>query len=249
MDWMVEMQQVSKYFPHQGGMKAVLDGVDLKVGEFEVVALLGPSGSGKSTCLRTLGALETIDQGDIIVAGIRYRDACIPVHHLRRQCAFVFQRFELFPHMTALDNVALGPYRARGQKKAKAYELAQALLEEVGLKDFAHQYPERLSGGQMQRVGIARALANEPKVLLCDEPTSALDPELVGEVTDILAGVAQKGMTMVVVTHEWRFARKIAHRCVFLDQGKVLEDRPTEEFFEDPQHERLKGFLKAVGGA
>jgi len=239
------MQGVSKRFMNSGASITVLDALDLEVFEGDVLCLIGPSGSGKSTCLRTMNALESIDSGRITVCGQDYGSG-MPLHKIRQQTAMVFQRFELFPHLTALENVALGPRLVAKLSKAVAEAEAHALLCRVGLENQAHKYPSQLSGGQQQRVSIARALANKPKVLLCDEPTSALDPELVHEVTDILLQLAQEGMTMVIVTHEMGFARNVGTECLFLEGGKIVERAKPAAFFDAPQHSRLKLFLDRI---
>ncbi len=239
------MQGVTKTFVSSGHSITVLDALDLQVFEGDVLCLIGPSGSGKSTCLRTMNALESIDSGRIEVCGQDYRSK-VPLHKIRQQTAMVFQRFELFPHLSVLDNVALGPRLIAKLSKQKAEEEALALLGRVGLENQARKYPSQLSGGQQQRVGIARALANKPKVLLCDEPTSALDPELVHEVTDILVQLAKEGMTMVIVTHEMRFARNVGTECIFLEAGKIVERASPAAFFDQPQHSRLKLFLERL---
>ncbi|MBC7659456.1 MAG: amino acid ABC transporter ATP-binding protein [Chitinophagaceae bacterium] len=242
---LIAMEGVSKSFKNSDRLLTVLDSLDLEVYEGDVLCLIGPSGSGKSTCLRAMNALETIDKGRIEICGIDYASGT-PLHKIRQHTAMVFQRFELFPHLTALENVALGPRLIAKLKKPEAEAEAQALLKRVGLESQAHKYPSQLSGGQQQRVGIARALANKPKVLLCDEPTSALDPELVHEVTDILQQLASEGMTMVIVTHEMRFARSVATECLFLEGGKIVERAEPAAFFDRPQHPRLKTFLERL---
>ncbi len=238
----ISVKKVNKYF----GDHHVLKNISFSINPGEVVCLLGPSGSGKSTCLRTLNALETIDSGEITFCGINYKETKMPWHQIRRKSSMVFQRFELFPHMSALENVALSGKLVLKLKAKEAILKAEILLEEVGLKDHKNKYPHQLSGGQQQRVGIARALMNSPEVLLCDEPTSALDPELVGEVTDILQKVAKKGMTMIVVTHELNFAKNVSDRCFFLESGEILEEGRTHDFFENPKSSRLKNFLSKV---
>lgn len=243
---LIELRHVSKQFAIPTGQLTVLNDISFTVEKGEVLSLIGPSGSGKSTCLRSINGLETIDSGNIIVCGIDYATSNLPAYKLRQNTAMVFQRFELFPHMTAQENVALGLRMVKAFTKAEAADRADALLIDVGLKDQIYKYPQNLSGGQQQRVGIARALATEPQVLLCDEPTSALDPELVDEVTEILQKVAESGMTMIVVTHEMSFARKVSNRCMFIDAGRILENRPSDEFFEDPKHPRLRQFIKKV---
>ena len=234
----------------------VLKGIDLDVRRGEVVCLLGPSGSGKTTFLRCINQLEQIDGGRIWVDGdlVGYRDQNGVLHHLtdkqvaaqRRDIGMVFQRFNLFPHMTALENVVEAPVQVKGVGKKEARERARALLEQVGLADKADSYPAQLSGGQQQRVAIARALAMEPKLMLFDEPTSALDPELVGEVLRVMRDLASAGMTMIVVTHEMGFARDVADHVVFMDGGVVVEEGPPKEVIGNPQHERTKTFLRRM---
>jgi ABC-type polar amino acid transport system ATPase subunit len=250
MKKLISLHEISKTFTtrdrahHKHSVK-VLDGLSLDIFEGDVLCLIGPSGSGKSTCLRTINALETIDSGRIEVCGQVYGGKR-PLHKVRQETAMVFQRFELFPHLTALQNVALGPRLVQRKSKAEAENIAMALLKRVGLASQSHKYPQQLSGGQQQRVSIARALAAKPKVLLCDEPTSALDPELVHEVTDILQELAREGMTMMIVTHEMSFARKVASECLFLEGGKIVERAGPELFFDQPQHPRLKSFLETI---
>lgn len=250
MNSLITLENVSKTFvsrDRQGQTHRVkvLDGFNLEIRQGDVLCLIGPSGSGKSTCLRTINALETIDEGRIVVCGKDYSSK-IPRHRIRQETAMVFQRFELFPHLNVLQNVALGPRLVQKKSRAEAESLALNLLQRVGLESQAHKYPQQLSGGQQQRVSIARALAANPKVLLCDEPTSALDPELVHEVTDILQQLAREGMTMMIVTHEMRFARNVATECLFLDGGKIVERAEPNRFFDSPQHPRLQNFLESI---
>lgn len=236
----IEMKGVVKSF----GQFHALYGVDLTIWEGEIVVVIGPSGSGKSTLIRCINQLEQHNSGNILVNGIeidRGRRRAVQV-----EVGMVFQSFNLFPHMTVLRNVALGPARVRGLSWAHAEERARRLLVRVGLEDHITKYPGQLSGGQQQRVGIARALAMEPKVLLFDEPTSALDPEMVGEVLDVMQQLAKTGVTMVVVTHEMGFARKVANRIVFMDGGRIVEEGRPAEIFNAPQDPRLRSFLQAI---
>lgn len=228
----LELNGVAKSFALRGSQPVMaLDNISFNVVRGEVVTLMGPSGSGKSTCLRVINGLETIDSGAIAICGQNLADRRQPRHVVRRKTAMIFQHFELFPHLNVLENIRLAPRLTRGQTALQATKKAQELLDIVGLSRHAQQYPARLSGGQKQRVAIARALAVEPEILLCDEPTSALDPELVGEVTSILARIASEGMTMILVTHEIRFAREVSSRCLFLESGKIHVDLPVREFF------------------
>ncbi|MER5809004.1 amino acid ABC transporter ATP-binding protein [Streptomyces sp. NPDC002033] len=249
---MVEVHGVHKSF----GPLEVLRGVDLSVRAGEVTVILGPSGSGKSTLLRTINHLEKVDRGWVGIDGelIGYRAARGKLYELkekevlkqRTRIGFVFQNFNLFPHLTVLDNLVEAPVAALGRPRARAEETARRLLDRVGLADKAGAYPRRLSGGQQQRVAIARALALEPKVLLFDEPTSALDPELVGEVLDVIKDLARAGTTMIVVTHEIGFAREVADTVVFMDAGVIVEQGPPASVLDDPQHARTRAFLAKV---
>ena len=223
-----------------------LRGVSASFLEGQVTAIVGPSGSGKSTFLRTLNRLETHDSGEIIIDGIELNDDLQHLDAIRREVGMVFQSFNLFSHMTILRNVSLAPIRVRKTPKKEAEEKAMALLERVGLKNHAHKYPVQLSGGQQQRVAIARALAMDPKVLLFDEPTSALDPEMVNEVLTVMRELAHTGITMLVVTHEMGFAKEVADRVIFFDEGSILEDTTPEAFFSNPDHERAQAFLSQV---
>jgi ABC-type polar amino acid transport system ATPase subunit len=235
------------------GSHAALDGVDLTVDEGEVVVVIGPSGSGKSTLVRCVHQLEEIDGGAMYLDGEllgheHHRGGLRPlsargVAAQRRRMGMVFQQFHLFPHFTALRNVAEAPRRVHGRGAADAEREALALLDRVGLRDRAHHYPRQLSGGQQQRVAIARALATHPRILLFDEPTSALDPELVDEVLAVVRGLAAEGMTMIVVTHEMAFAREVADRCVFMEDGRIVEEGPPEALFDAPRSPRLRSFL------
>ncbi len=249
---MVELRAVHKSF----GALEVLRGIDLTVRTGEVTVLLGPSGSGKSTLLRAINHLEKVDKGFVLVDGelMGYRRSGNRLHELserhilrqRTHIGFVFQSFNLFPHLTVLENVVEAPVSAQGRDRAEAAAHARELLDRVGLSDRAHEYPRRLSGGQQQRVAIARALALRPKLVLFDEPTSALDPELVGEVLDVMRDLARTGTTMVVVTHEIGFAREAADTVVFLDAGRVVEQGPPAQILDSPREERTRAFLGAV---
>jgi ABC-type polar amino acid transport system ATPase subunit len=223
-----------------------LRGVSASFSEGQVTAIVGPSGSGKSTFLRTLNRLETHDGGEIIIDGIVLNDDMQHLDAIRREVGMVFQSFNLFSHLSILRNVALAPIRVRKMSKRDAEDKAMALLERVGLKNQAHKYPVQLSGGQQQRVAIARALAMDPKVLLFDEPTSALDPEMVNEVLTVMRELAHTGITMLVVTHEMGFAREVADRVIFFDEGVILEDTSPQAFFSNPDHERAQAFLSQV---
>ena len=223
-----------------------LRGVSASFTEGQVTAIVGPSGSGKSTFLRTLNRLEAHDGGEIIVDGIELNDDLQHLDAIRREVGMVFQSFNLFSHLTILRNVALAPIRVRKMSRQDAEAKALALLDRVGLKNQAHKYPVQLSGGQQQRVAIARALAMDPKVLLFDEPTSALDPEMVNEVLTVMRELAHTGITMLVVTHEMGFAREVADRVIFFDEGVILEDTTPQAFFTNPDHERAQAFLSQV---
>ena len=236
----IEMRNVVKSF----GLFTALHGVDLQVKEGEIVVVIGPSGSGKSTLIRCINQLEEHNCGEIVVDGAEVGRG--HKNTVLTEVGMVFQSFNLFPHMTVLRNVALGPVRVRGLSWEAAEARAQRLLARVGLEDHVGKYPAQLSGGQQQRVGIARALAMEPKVLLFDEPTSALDPEMVGEVLDVMQQLAKTGVTMVVVTHEMGFARKVANRVVFMDGGRIIEEGPPDKIFNSPRDPRLGSFLQAV---
>src|SRR6266851_1291953 len=229
-----------------GGFTA-LDGVSAHVNRGEVVCLIGPSGSGKSTLLRCTNALEPIDGGMILFDGAALPSAESEARHVRRRMGMVFQSFELFPHMTALDNVAIGPLTVLGTEPGAARRQAQALLEKVGLGDKPDNYPSALSGGQQQRVAIARALAMDPEVMLFDEPTSALDPETIGEVLNVMKRLAEEGMTMIVVTHEMTFARHVGDWVVVMDRGVVIEQGPPEQIFDAPTVSRTRDFLSHLG--
>jgi general L-amino acid transport system ATP-binding protein len=240
---MIEARGVEKWYPN--GFHA-LRGVDLTVEQGEVVVIMGPSGSGKSTFLRTFNALEDFQKGAITVDGITLSDDLRHIDAIRREVGMVFQQFNLFPHLTVLENLTLAPVLVRNLPKGEVQRRALELLERVGIGEQAHKYPGQLSGGQQQRVAIARSLCMEPRIMLFDEPTSALDPEMVQEVLEVMQGLARSGMTMVVVTHEVRFARQVAHRVVLMDAGVVVEIAPPEQFFTNPQHERSRQFLSQI---
>lgn len=239
---MIKIQSLHKSY----GKLEVIKGIDLIVKSGEVVCIIGPSGSGKSTVLRCINRLETPTSGRIIVDGKDIMDSSTDINHVRAEAGMVFQQFNLFPHMTVLDNVILGPLKVRKLPRTQAEPLGLSLLAKVGLGDKARNYPEQLSGGQKQRVAIARALSLKPKVILFDEPTSALDPELVGEVLEVMKKLAAEGMTMVVVTHEMGFARDVADRVIFIDQGMIQEDNTPQAFFSAPENPRLRDFLGKV---
>jgi len=224
----------------------VLNGIDVNIKQGEVVVVIGPSGSGKSTFLRCLNLLEEPTGGDVIFEGTSITDSKNDVNKLREKMGMVFQQFNLFPHMTVLENVTLAPRKVKKLSKEKAEETAFALLKRIGLEDKAYAYPNQLSGGQKQRIAIARALAMSPDVMLFDEPTSALDPEMVGEVLDVMKKLAAEGMTMVVVTHEMGFAREVGSRVLFMDEGRIVEEGTPDEVFSNPSNARTKDFLGKV---
>lgn len=239
---MIEFRNIDKYYGHV----QVLHGVSAKVDAGKVVVLCGPSGSGKSTLIRTVNRLEEISAGEIIVDGVSVHGPKIDINRLRSRIGFVFQQFNLFPHMNALENVALASIKVGKVAKGDAHKAAAALLERVGLSAKMRSFPNQLSGGQQQRVAIARALAMRPPVILFDEPTSALDPEMVGEVLSVMKELAEEGMTMVCVTHELGFARDVADEVWFMDKGVILESGTPQDLFGNPQHARLQQFLKDV---
>ncbi len=239
---MIRIEGLHKSF----GLLEVLKGIDLHIRPGEVVVIIGPSGSGKSTLLRCINLLEDISSGTVIVDGLDLKDKDTDINFIRTEVGMVFQQFNLFPHMTAMENVTLGPIKVRKMSKKKAQNLGFELLRKVGLEDKAHVYPHQLSGGQKQRVAIARSLALTPKAMLFDEPTSALDPELVGEVLEVMKALVLEGMTMVVVSHEMGFAREVAHRVIFMDEGLIVEENTPENIFSNPQNDRTKSFLGKV---
>jgi glutamate transport system ATP-binding protein len=239
---LVVLEHVDKRF----GKQHVLRDINLEVGRGEVVVVIGPSGSGKSTLCRTINRLEPIENGRITIDGELLPEEGRELAHHRADVGMVFQSFNLFAHLTILQNVTVGPIKVRRLKRGAAEQRARALLDRVGIAEHADKYPAQLSGGQQQRVAIARALAMEPKVMLFDEPTSALDPEMVNEVLDVMLGLAADGMTMIVVTHEMGFARKAANRVVFMADGQIVETAPPDEFFSNPRTERAKEFLSKI---
>ena len=241
-DKIIQIKNVHKWF----GRIHALDDVSLEVEEGEVLVIIGPSGSGKSTLLRSINHLEAVNSGEIIVDGIPLTDKSTDINAVRAEVGMVFQQFNLFPHLTALQNITLAQRVVRKRDTAEAEKKARDLLERVGIPEKADSYPGQLSGGQQQRVAIARALAMEPKIMLFDEPTSALDPEMIKEVLDVMLDLAQEGMTMVVVSHEMGFARAAARRIVFMDEGQIVEEAPPEDFFAAPKHERTKQFLSNI---
>ena len=238
----IQCTDVDKFF---GDFQA-LSAINMNVGRQEVVVVIGPSGSGKSTLIRCINRLEKHDRGTIIVDGIELSDDIKKIQEVRRETGMVFQSFNLFPHLTVIDNVALAPRQVRRASKKEAQELAMAMLKRVRIPEQAHKYPGQLSGGQQQRVAIARALAMQPKVMLFDEPTSALDPEMIKEVLDVMVELARSGMTMIVVTHEMGFARAVANRVVFMADGQIVEVGTPQHFFENPQEDRTKLFLSQI---
>lgn len=239
---MIDVKNLHKYF----GSLEVLKGIDCHIDKGECVCVIGPSGSGKSTFLRCLNLLETPTKGDIVIDDMHLTEKDFDVDAMRKRVGMVFQHFNLFPHLTILENVTLAPIRHKMMTEEQAKEKAMELLNRVGVGDKADNYPAQLSGGQKQRVAIARSLALSPEVMLFDEPTSALDPEMVGEVLEVMKQLAQEGMTMVVVTHEMGFAREVANRVFFMDGGGILEEGTPEQIFDHPQEERTKEFLSKV---
>jgi len=238
----IEFMRVNKWF----GKLHVLRNISLQVEPGEVVVVCGPSGSGKSTLIRCMNRLETIQSGEITVLGQPLTRPGVNLSQLRSEVGMVFQAFNLYPHMTALENVVLAPVQVKGLSRGEAEKIAMALLERVGIPEKASVYPAHLSGGQQQRVAIARALAMRPKIMLFDEPTSALDPEMINEVLEVMTDLAREGMTMVVVTHEMGFAKRVSHRIIFMDEGQIVEEGMPETFFAAPKSERTKLFLSKI---
>jgi aspartate/glutamate/glutamine transport system ATP-binding protein len=239
---LIEFRGVNKYF----GDFQVLEDIDFTVDEGEVVVVIGPSGSGKSTLLRCINGLEEITSGELVVDAMQLHNRTTSLNELRSEIGMVFQQFNLYPHMTVAENIKLAPMKVKNVSANEADERCARLLERVGIPEQANKYPENLSGGQQQRVAIARGLAMEPKVMLFDEVTSALDPEMINEVLETMADLARGGMTMVVVTHEMGFARRVADRVIFMDEGRIVEVGTPEHFFKDPQNERTKRFLDQI---
>ncbi|HKJ95090.1 MAG TPA: amino acid ABC transporter ATP-binding protein [Gammaproteobacteria bacterium] len=238
----IEVEGLNKWF----GDFHVLKDIHLSMNRGEVVVIIGPSGSGKSTLIRCLNRLEEHQEGRIVVDGVELTDDVRHIDQVRRETGMVFQQFNLFPHLTVLENVTLAPVRVRKWRKSRAEERAMYFLEKVGIPEQARKYPGQLSGGQQQRVAIARALTMEPKVMLFDEPTSALDPEVIGEVLEVMVTLAKEGMSMAVVTHEMGFAREVADRVIFMDAGQIVEVGTPEHFFENPREERTRAFLSKI---
>lgn len=239
---MISFNKVNKWF----GDFHVLKDINLEIGSGEVVVVCGPSGSGKSTLIRCINRLEPIQKGTIRVDGMDVTDPRTNMTHLRAEVGFVFQQFNLYPHMTVLDNITLAPIMVRRVAKREAEKVAMDLLNKVDIPDKADSYPSQLSGGQQQRVAIARGLAMKPKIMLFDEPTSALDPEMINEVLDVMKSLAKEGMTMVCVTHEMGFAREVADRVIFMDDGNLVEQNEPEEFFNNPKNQRTQDFLSKI---
>lgn len=239
---MIKLEGVHKRY----GKAHVLKGVDLTVSNGEKLVIIGPSGSGKSTLIRSMNLLEKPSEGKVIIDDVDITEPKAPINKIRQSVAMVFQQFNLYPHKTVLENLILAPTLLKGVSKKEATESAMIYLEKVGLKDKANSYPSQLSGGQQQRVAIARALNMKPKTILFDEPTSALDPEMIQEVLDVIASLAEEGITMVIVTHEMGFARKVADRVIFVDSGQILEEGEPEHFFTNPTHDRTKQFLSRI---
>jgi len=239
---MIHVERINKYY----GDFHVLRDFSLTVGVGEVIVVIGASGSGKSTLLRCINGLERLRSGEIFVDGVKVNDPKTDINKLRSKIGMVFQDFNLFPHMTVLRNIAFAPVKVKALSQAEANQIAHSLLAKVGIPEKWNAYPSALSGGQKQRVAIARALAMQPKAMLFDEPTSALDPEMIKEVLDVMINLAREEMTMVVVSHEMGFARKVADRIVFIDEGRLVEEAPTEIFFENPKHDRTKRFLDQI---
>jgi len=239
---MITFKKVNKWF----GPLHVLQDIDLEIEKSKVAVICGPSGSGKSTLIRCINRLEPIQSGELYVDGIPVHDKKINLIDLRAEVGFVFQQFNLYPHMTVLENVTLAPVKVRRMRPDQAKQIAKELLEKVGIHEKADSYPAQLSGGQQQRVAIARGLAMQPKIMLFDEPTSALDPEMINEVLEVMIQLAKDGMTMIVVTHEMGFAREVAHKVIFMDEGQIVETAPPDDFFDQCKQERTRLFLSKI---
>jgi polar amino acid transport system ATP-binding protein len=239
---MISYKKVNKWF----GELHVLQDIDLEVAKGEVMVVCGPSGSGKSTLIRCVNRLEPIQKGELVVDGMKVHDKKANMTQIRAEIGFIFQSFNLYPHMTALGNATIAPIKVRKMQKDAAEKLGKETLTRVGLGDKIYHYPAQLSGGQQQRVAIARGLCMKPKIMLFDEPTSALDPEMINEVLDVMRGLAKEGMTMMVVTHEMGFAREVANSVVFMDEGQIIEVATPDDFFKNPQTERGKAFLSSI---
>lgn len=239
---MISYKKVNKWF----GELHVLQDIDLEVAKGEVMVVCGPSGSGKSTLIRCVNRLEPIQKGELVVDGMKVHDKKANMTQIRAEIGFIFQSFNLYPHMTALGNTTIAPIKVRKMQKEAAEKLGKETLTRVGLGDKIYHYPAQLSGGQQQRVAIARGLCMKPKIMLFDEPTSALDPEMINEVLDVMRGLAKEGMTMMVVTHEMGFAREVANSVVFMDEGQIIEVATPDDFFKNPQTERGKAFLSSI---
>ena len=238
----IEISKLNKWY----GDFHALKNIDLEVKEGEIIVVCGPSGSGKSTLIRCVNFLEKFQEGTIVVSGIELTDDAQKIRKIRSEVAMVFQHFNLFPHLTIEDNLTLAPIRVHNETKQEAREKALKLLDRVGIKDQAEKYPNQLSGGQQQRVAIARSLCTSPKIMLFDEPTSALDPEMISEVLDVMVELAKEGITMICVTHEMGFARKVANRIIFMDEGQIVEENDPDKFFNNAESDRLKLFLSQI---
>lgn len=238
----IEINGLNKWFGDFHALKSI----DLKVKEGEIIVVCGPSGSGKSTLIRCINFLEKFQEGQIIVDGVELSDDVKKIRQVRSEVSMLFQHFNLFPHLSVIDNLTLAPIWVHNETKQSARDKAMQLLDRVGIKDQAEKYPNQLSGGQQQRVAIARALCTSPKIMLFDEPTSALDPEMISEVLDVMVGLAKEGITMICVTHEMGFAKKVADRIIFMDEGQIIEENKPDSFFSNPESDRLKLFLDQI---
>lgn len=239
---MIKFQKINKWY----GDLHVLQDIDLEISRGEVIVVCGPSGSGKSTLIRCINGLEPTQKGELVVDKISVHDSKVNLTKLRAEIGFIFQQFNLYPHMTALENCSLAPMKVKKVPRQKAMDTAKDILKKVGLADKANSYPAQLSGGQQQRVAIARVLCMEPKIMLFDEPTSALDPEMINEVLEVMNKLVHEGITMVIITHEMGFAREVANRVVFMDEGQIVETAPPEQFFSNPKSARTQSFLSKI---